>query len=233
MMKTLRETSWYVRGALLLVVVWAVWLFAWVVWAMAIPELNRPAANDEVSFVYTLMAVMAYSVVAAGLFAAIRLPGWGAIGGGLGVTLLALWGSRYAVDGLRHWGELHADILERGSSWVPFDDLAGLPFFVLLPAWCPAGGGWHRPRASPSARHDTPRGRGHLSACLDVSAPGSRSRSRSGSARARTERAAGGSVEKPRAAEQLAAGAWLDPPEVLTQRLFMGTHLRPVLRFKT
>ena len=76
---------------------------------------------------------MIYIVVVAGLFAAFQSPGWGAIGGGLLVTLVAQWASRMEVDNLQHWGPGN-EIIERGSPWVPFDDLAGLPFFVLLPA---------------------------------------------------------------------------------------------------
>ena len=129
-----REKPWHVRIASLLVAVWAVWLFAWIVWASTIPEWSKPAANDEVVFGYTVFMVMASIVVLAGLFAAFQWPDWGAIGGGLLVTLVAQWASRMAVDGLLHWGELHTDIVQRGSPWVPFDDLAGLPFFVLLPA---------------------------------------------------------------------------------------------------
>lgn len=131
--KILREKPWHVRGALLLVAVWAVWLFAWIVWAGTIPELSKPAANDEVAFGYMVWMVGTYIVVVAGLFAAFLAPGWGAIGGGLLVTLVAQWASRMEVDNLRHWGEGN-QLIERGTPWVPFDDLAGLPFFVLLPA---------------------------------------------------------------------------------------------------
>jgi hypothetical protein len=130
--KSLREKPWHVRGALLLVAVWVVWLFAWIVWAGTIPEWHKPAANDEVAFGYMVWMVMIYIVVVAGLFAAFLSPGWGAIGGGLLVTLVAQWGSRYALDRLQHWGELEDP--GRGSPWVPLDSLAVVPFFVLLPA---------------------------------------------------------------------------------------------------
>ena len=81
------------------------------------------------------MAVLAFIVVAIGLIAAIRRPGWGEIGGGLVVTLLAQWGSRGAVTELRNWGELVMSLNEdRGTPWVPLDSLDLVPYWVLLVA---------------------------------------------------------------------------------------------------
>lgn len=131
-MKSLREKPWSVRIALLLVAVWALWLLAFVGWAGTVPELHKPAANDEIYFGYTVMSVVAFVVVAAGVIAAIRWPGWGEVGGGLLVTALAQWGSREAVTRLQHWGE--ADDPGRGSPWVPLDSLASVPYWVLLVA---------------------------------------------------------------------------------------------------
>jgi hypothetical protein len=122
-----------VRVGLFLVVVWAAWVVAWIAWAGTITEWHKPAANEDRAFEYLVWMVMFYIVVVAGLFAAVMNPGWGAIGGGLLVTLVAQWVSRMAVDDLQHWGP-GDEILERGSSWVPFDDLDSLPFLVLLGA---------------------------------------------------------------------------------------------------
>lgn len=136
LLNSLREKPWHVRIALLLTGVWAVWVVAWIVWAGTIAEWQKPAANEDRAFEYLVWMALFYIVVVAGLFAAFLSPGWGAIGGGLLITLLAQWASRIAVDDLRHWGPAgnETDLIERGSSWVPFDDLDALPFFVLLPA---------------------------------------------------------------------------------------------------
>jgi len=133
--KQLRAVSWTARAASLLVAVWAVWLLAFNVWAWTVPEWHKPAANDEVYFGYTVLSAVALIVVAIGLVVAIRRPGWGEIGGGLVVTLLAQWGSRDAVTELRSWGELVMSVNEdRGTPWVPLDSLDLVPYWVLLVA---------------------------------------------------------------------------------------------------
>jgi len=65
----MREKPWYVRVALLLTGVWAVWLFAFVVWGWSFSELRSAPHNGALS--YTAVSVMAFVVVAIGLFAAI------------------------------------------------------------------------------------------------------------------------------------------------------------------
>lgn len=137
-MKTLREKPWYVRVASLLVAVWAVWLLAFVVWGWTIEEWHKPTVDEEVevSLDYTVSSVLACIFAVSSVFAAIRWPGWGAIGAGLVVTFVAQWVSRDAVSELRHWGEFvdggSWTSMERDYPWVPLDGLDLVPYWLLL-----------------------------------------------------------------------------------------------------
>jgi hypothetical protein len=128
--KHLRAASWTVRAALLLVAVWAVWLLAFVVWALTVPELKSADAASS----YAVQSALILLVVVIGLLAAVWRPGWGAIGGGLLVTLLAAPQGGAAVNGLTHWGEATMGDQGRTTPWVPLDSIAGVPYWVLLVA---------------------------------------------------------------------------------------------------
>lgn len=132
-MKTLREKPWYVRAALLLVAVWAVWLFAFVVWAANTVELQT---ENNLYMDVVVWSVMAFIAVAIGLVFA-QKPGWGEIVGGLLVTAVAGFFCWYSVDALRHWGEIQigtASGRSTSSPWVVLDSIWNLPFWVLLVA---------------------------------------------------------------------------------------------------
>jgi len=129
--KHLRAASWTVRAALLLVAVWAVWLLAFVVWALTVPELKSADAASS----YAVQSALIFAVVVVGLVAAVWQPGWGAIGGGLVVALLAgSQGGGLGVNGLSHWGEALLGGQRRTTAWVPLDSIAGVPYWVLLVA---------------------------------------------------------------------------------------------------
>lgn len=127
------EKPWHVRASSLLVAVWAAWLLAFVVWAWAAPELR---AGDNVALGYTMVSLMALVAVAVGIVVAARRPGWGAIVGGLLVTLVGTAGSAVAVDKLNHWDEVGDYGLVRApgrtTPWVPLDSLGFVPYWALL-----------------------------------------------------------------------------------------------------
>jgi hypothetical protein len=122
------------RVVLLLVAAWAVWLLAFNVWAWTVPELK----SENVYVGYTVVSVMASVAVAIGLVAAIWRPGWGAIAGGLLVTVVAVAGSGDAVNKMDHWGEVGKLGLvhtpDRTTPWVPLDSLGSVPYLMLLVA---------------------------------------------------------------------------------------------------
>jgi hypothetical protein len=128
----MREKPWYVRVASLLAAVWAVSVVAFNVWAWTVPELASP--DRDGLYEYAAFSVIGLAVAAIGLVAAISSPGWGAIGGGLWVTLYAALLSPFAVTALTHWGEIVDPDQGRTTPWVPLDSLGVAPFLVLLVA---------------------------------------------------------------------------------------------------
>jgi hypothetical protein len=134
LLNSLREKPWHVQIALLLTGVWAVWLFAFVVWALTVPEL-RSGAGWDASSSYAIESVVILAFVVAGLTAAVWQPGWGAVGGGLVMALLAgSQGGGRGVNGLTHWGDVLLGDQGRTTSWVPLDSISGVPYWVLLVA---------------------------------------------------------------------------------------------------
>ena len=132
-MKRLREAPVFVRVALLLVAVWAVWLLAFVVWAANTAELQT---ENNLYMDLVVWSVMAFVAVAIGLVFALK-PGWGEIIGGLLVTAVAGFFCWFSVDALRHWGEIQIGTSSgrsESSPWVVLDSIWNLPFWVLLAA---------------------------------------------------------------------------------------------------
>jgi hypothetical protein len=113
--------------------VWAVWLAAFVGWAMNTEELGT---ENNLYMEVLVFSVMAFIAVAIGLVLTCKHR-WGDIAGGLLVTLVAAIGCQISVGALRNWGEIQIGTSSgrsMSSPWVPLDSLSTVPYWVLLVA---------------------------------------------------------------------------------------------------
>jgi len=129
-MRLRESTSWYLRVAVLLLVVWLAWAVGWFVWAASDSELRSADAHVGFMVMVALVAIAACVCVVA----AIQGPGMGEVVGGLVLTAIGLIGSAWAAVQLLRWGEIVDRAPDRVVPWEPWDSLAALPFTVVLPA---------------------------------------------------------------------------------------------------
>jgi hypothetical protein len=124
------STSWFVRVAVLVLVVWLAWAVGWFVWAASDSALR--SADAHMGFmVYVVMVAIAACVC---VVAAVQGPGMGEVVGGLILTGIGIIGGTWAAVQLLRWGEIVDRAPDRVTPWVPWDSLAALPFTLLLPA---------------------------------------------------------------------------------------------------